>query len=55
MILIKSVLNQNQNHHYYNIFLEKYLYQLAKINDKCFLIGNNVEIRQEKNKKKKIF
>ena len=50
MILIKSVLNQNQNHHYYNIFLEKYLYQLAKINDKCFLIGNNVEIRQEKNK-----
>ena len=23
IILIKSVLNKNQNHHYYNIFLEK--------------------------------
>ena len=30
IILIKSVVNQNQNHYYYNIFLETYLYQLAK-------------------------
>ena len=31
IILIKSVLNnKDQNHYYYNIFLEKCLYQLAK-------------------------
>ena len=28
--LIKSVLNKDQNHYYYNIFLEECLYQLAK-------------------------
>ena len=30
IIHIKSVLNKNKNHYYYKIFLEKYLYQLAK-------------------------
>ena len=30
VILIKSVFNKNQNHYYYNIFLGKCLYQLAK-------------------------
>ena len=30
IILIKSVLDKDQNHHYYNIFLEKCLYQSAK-------------------------
>ena len=30
LILIKSVLNQNQNHYYFNIFLEKFSYQLAE-------------------------
>ena len=30
IILIKSVLDKDQNHHYYNIFLEKSLYQSAK-------------------------
>ena len=29
-ILIKSVLNENQNHYHYNIFLERFFYQLAK-------------------------
>ena len=27
---IKSVLNKDQNHHYYNIFSEKYSYQFSK-------------------------
>ena len=27
MILIKSVVNENKNHSYYNIFLEKGLYK----------------------------
>ena len=31
IILIKSVLNKDQNHYYYNIILEKCLHQLAKI------------------------
>ena len=30
IILIKSVFNKDQNHYYYNIFLEKYSYQSAK-------------------------
>ena len=30
IILIKSVFNKDQNHYYYNSFLEKCLYQLAK-------------------------
>ena len=30
IILVKSVLNKNQNYYYYKIFLEKYSYQLAK-------------------------
>ena len=30
IILIKSVLNKDQNPYYYNIFLEECLYQLAK-------------------------
>ena len=29
IILVKSVLNKNQNHYYYETFLEKYLFQLA--------------------------
>ena len=29
--VIKSVLNKDQNHYYYNIILEKCLHQLAKI------------------------
>ena len=33
IILIKSVSNKNQNHYYYNIFLEKCFYQLPKFND----------------------
>ena len=32
MILIKSVLHKNQNHYYYNIFLENCSYQLPKNN-----------------------
>ena len=28
IILIRSVLNKDQNHYYYDTFLEKYLYQL---------------------------
>ena len=28
-MLIKSILNKDENHYYYNIFLEKCLYQLA--------------------------
>ena len=30
IILIKSVFNKDQNHYYYNSFLEKCSYQLAK-------------------------
>ena len=30
IILIKLVLNKDQNHQYYSIFLEKYSYHLAK-------------------------
>ena len=30
LIPIKSVLNKDQNHYYYTIFLEKCSYQLAK-------------------------
>ena len=30
---MKSVWNKYQNHYYYNIFLEKCLYQLPKNND----------------------
>ena len=30
IILIKSVLNKDQNYYYYNIFLENCLYELAK-------------------------
>ena len=30
IIHIKSVLNKSQNHYFYNIFLEKGLYQLTK-------------------------
>ena len=30
IILVKSVLNKDQNHYYYDIFLEKCLYQLTK-------------------------
>ena len=30
VILIKSVLNNDKNHYYYKIFLEKFPYQLAK-------------------------
>ena len=33
IILIKSVSNKNKNHHYYDIFLENFLYQLPKNND----------------------
>ena len=29
-ILIKSVFNKDQNHHYNNVLLEKYLYHLGK-------------------------
>ena len=36
IILIKSVLNKYQNHYYYNILLEKCLYQLAKNNANFF-------------------
>ena len=32
-ILIQSVFNKDKNNHYYNIFLEKVLYQLPKNND----------------------
>ena len=31
---IKSVSNKEQNHYYYNIFLEKCFYQLPKTDDK---------------------
>ena len=34
IILIKSVCNNDKNHYYYNIFLEKCSYQLPKNNDK---------------------
>ena len=30
IILIKLVFSKDQNHYYYNIFLEKFSYQLAK-------------------------
>ena len=30
IILVKSFLHKDQKHYYYNIFLENYLYQLAK-------------------------
>ena len=30
VIHFKSVLNKDKHHHYYKIFLEKFLYQLAK-------------------------
>ena len=30
IILIESILNKDKNHYYYNIFLEKCSYQLAK-------------------------
>ena len=30
IILIKSLVNKNQNHYYYNIFLERFLCQLAE-------------------------
>ena len=30
IILTKSVLNEDKNHYHYNIFLEKFSYQLAK-------------------------
>ena len=37
IILITSVVNQNQNHYYYNIFLEKCSSQSPKIMTKNFL------------------
>ena len=30
LILIESLVNKNQNHYYYNIFLERFLCQLAE-------------------------
>ena len=36
-IHIKSVLNEDKNHCYYKIFLEKCLYQLAKKQTKIFV------------------
>ena len=37
-ILIKSVLNKDQNHYYYEIFLEKCFYQLAKNQSQIFFL-----------------
>ena len=37
IILIKSVLNKDKNHYYYDIFLEKIFYQLAKNLNKNFV------------------
>ena len=34
IIYINSFSNKEQNHYYYNIFLEKCFYQLPKTNDK---------------------
>ena len=33
IILFKSLFNKDQNHYYYNMFLEKCSYQLPKTND----------------------
>ena len=33
MILIKSVFNKDENHYYYNIFLQEGSYQIPKNND----------------------
>ena len=32
-MIINSVFNKNQTHYNYNVFLEKYLYQLAQNNN----------------------
>ena len=34
MMLIKSVFNENHNHYYYKVILEKYLYKYCK---KCYI------------------
>ena len=53
-INVKPVLNRDQNHFYYNIFLEKCLYQLAKKwCQKHFWYYNNVEIWPDKTSKRK--
>ena len=56
MILINSVFNNDQNNYYYNMFLEKCSYQLAK---KCwqkfFWWYDNIEVWQGKGSKKKFY
>ena len=37
IILIKSVFNKNQNHYYYNIFLEKCLYYPKNNGNKYYI------------------
>ena len=51
---IKSVLNKDQNHYYYNISLEKCFYQLVKIYWQKFLWQyDNIKICQDKSSKRK--
>ena len=37
-IHIKSVWSKDQNHSYFNTLLEKYLYQLLKNSNKCYIM-----------------
>ena len=54
IILIKSILNEDKNHYYYEILLEKFLYQLAeKYSQKFCTHYKNAEIWRDKSKKRK--
>ena len=49
IILVKSILDKDRNRYYCKIFLEKYLYQLAKKQSQnLFSYYNNVENWREK-------
>ena len=54
IILLKSVLNKDKNHHYYRIFLEKCSYQLAKKYSQFFFHSTIMVRFGEKNRKKKV-
>ena len=54
IILLKSVLNKDKNHHYYRIFLEKCSYQLAKKYSQIFFHSTIMVRFGEKNRKKKV-
>ena len=47
-LLIKSVFNKDKNHYYYNVFLEKCTYQLAKNYSQKVLRFGETKVTKEK-------